>query len=98
MGGSLGLALRERAGADVTGFDPDAATREQALEHGCAARVVASVGEACEAAELVVVCAPVAQLPVAVGAALGAAPSSATVTDIGSTKANLVRGVAAGDR
>ncbi len=98
MGGSLGLALRERAQADVVGFDPDHAVREQALERGCAAEVHDAVGPACADADLVVVCAPVAQLPAAVAGALAAAPERATVTDIGSTKANLVRGIAAEDR
>jgi prephenate dehydrogenase len=98
MGGSLGLALRDRAGAEVSGFDPDQLTREQALERGCVDTVHATIGEACERADLVIVCTPVAQLPSAIAAALDAAPAAATVTDIGSTKANVVRGIAAADR
>ena len=35
MGGSLGLALREQAGAHVTGFDLDPAEAAIALERGC---------------------------------------------------------------
>ena len=48
------------------------------------------LASACQGADLVVVCAPVAQLPAAVAATVAAAPATATVTDIGSTKANVV--------
>ena len=62
--------------------------REQALERGLRRHAAHdAVGRACADADLVVVCAPVAQLPAAVAGALAAAPASATVTDIGSTKA-----------
>ena len=39
MGGSLGLALREQAGAHVTGFDLDPVEAAVALERGCVDRV-----------------------------------------------------------
>lgn len=98
MGGSLGLALQARAGATVVGSDPDPAAREAALERGCASTAHADLAEACADADLVVVCAPVAQVPGAVREALAASPTAATVTDIGSTKANVVRAVPADQR
>jgi prephenate dehydrogenase len=98
MGGSLGLALRERGGATATGFDPDPAARAAALERGCVDAATDTLEAACADAELVVVCAPVAQLPVAIAAALAAAPPRATVTDVGSTKGQVVRAVPAADR
>ena len=39
MGGSLGLAARERAGAEVAGYDPDPAARAAAVERGCVTTV-----------------------------------------------------------
>src|SRR5262245_23043928 len=98
MGGSLGLALASRAHATVRGYDPDPAARAAALERGCVASAHATIAEACSDAELVVVCAPVAQLPAAVAATVAAAPPDATVTDIGSTKANVVRRIDGDDR
>jgi prephenate dehydrogenase len=98
MGGSLGLALAARAGAVVAGHDPDPEARRAALARGCVAAAHDTLDEACAEADIVVVCVPVAQLPDAVGAALRAAPAQALVTDIGSTKANVVRSVPAGER
>ena len=98
MGGSLGLALRHRVDAHVDGYDPDPAARLDALARGCVTAVHDDVRAACAEAEFVVVCAPVAQLPSAVAAALEAAPPDATVTDIGSTKTQVVRSVPPADR
>jgi prephenate dehydrogenase len=98
MGGSLGLALAQRAGAAVVGYDPDPAARDAALERGCVVRAHDDLAAACAGADLVIVCAPVAQLPGAVADALAAAPAGATVTDVGSTKANVVRSVPDADR
>jgi prephenate dehydrogenase len=98
MGGSLGLALRERAGMRVAGYDPDPAARAVALERGCVERAAEDLQSACEGAGLVVVCAPVAALPAAIAAVLEAAPGDATVTDVGSTKANVVAAVPAHQR
>ena len=98
MGGSLGLALAGRAGASVRGYDPDPAARAIAVERGCVEAAEADLESACRGADLIVVCAPVAQLPAAVAATVAAAPPDATVTDIGSTKANVVRSIEGADR
>lgn len=98
MGGSLGLALRERAGAVVHGCDPDPEARSAALDRGCVDTAAADLAAACDGADLVVVCAPVAQIATAVAEVLDLAPATATVSDIGSTKANVVRSVPAGAR
>ena len=50
MGGSLGLALAGRAGAEVTGYDPDPAARAAALERGCVQAVHDEIGAACAGA------------------------------------------------
>jgi prephenate dehydrogenase len=97
MGGSLGLAARERAGWDVAGYDPDPAARAAASERGCVASVHAELAGALAGAELVVCCSPIGELPATVAEALAGAPD-ATVTDIGSTKAAVVASVAKADR
>ena len=49
-----------------------------------------SLQAAIEDAELVVVAAPIAQLPATVAAVLAATGAETTVTDVGSTKASVV--------
>ncbi len=98
MGGSLGLALREHAGVAVRGHDPDPAARQAALDRGCVESAHDDLATACAGASLVVVCAPVAALPGAIEAVLDVAPAEATVTDVGSTKANVVASVPAAHR
>jgi prephenate dehydrogenase len=95
MGASVALAARRR-GDDVAGWDPDphaldAAVKRDALEPA------GSLEEAAEGAELVVVAAPIAQLPSTVAAAL-AASGDATVTDVGSTKSSVVAAAAGSPR
>ncbi len=91
MGGSLGLAARERAGvAAVRGWSRTRETLELALERGAITHVCASLEETVEGADLVVVATPVRIVADTVKAALRAAPG-AIVTDVGSTKAPLMR-------
>jgi prephenate dehydrogenase len=88
IGGSVGLAARERLGAHVTGFDPDPAVRARALELGAidtAAAEPAQLGDA----DVAVAAVPVHALAEAVAAACAACPG-AVVTDVGSTKRALV--------
>ena len=92
IGGSIGLAARERARASVRGHDPGdgvlpAALERQAIDEGCD-----SVAEAVAGAEVVFVAAPVGALPAAVDAALSAAGPDCVVTDVGSTKRAVVGG------
>lgn len=92
MGGSLGLAARERAGvAEVRGYSRTEATLEAALEAGAITRACASLDEAVEGADLVFVCTPVRLVGEHVKQALAAAPEQAVVSDVGSTKGPLMR-------
>ncbi len=95
MGASVALAARAR-GDDVVGFDPDPDALAAAVARGAVA-AAASHDEAVAGAELVVVAAPIAHLPSAVTAALGAA-GDATVIDVGSTKASVVAAAAGSPR
>lgn len=87
MGASVALAARAR-GDEVAGWDPDPEALAAAAARG-AVDPAGSLDQAVADAELVVVAAPIAQLPATVAAVL-AAPGDATVTDVGSTKASVV--------
>ena len=97
MGGSLGLALRERARAEVVGFDIADGEAAIALERGCVDRVAPTLAAACADADVVVVATPVSAIADAIEQAT-AATTTATITDLGSTKGELVAAVPAGVR
>ena len=90
IGGSIGLAARERVGASVSGWSRSRSTLERALELGAIDRAGDSLADAVGDAEAVFVCAPVGVLPDVVREALAAAPSDCVVTDAGSTKRSVV--------
>jgi prephenate dehydrogenase len=86
IGGSIGLAARGRAGAEVCGYDPDAAVRAKALELGAIDMQAPDVAAAVASADVVFVAAPVGALSEAVRTALTAAGPDCVVSDVGSTK------------
>jgi prephenate dehydrogenase len=86
IGGSIGLAARERAGAKVCGYDPDPRVRARAFELGAIDAQAADIAGAVRGADVVFVAAPVGALGATVSAALAAAGPDAVVTDVGSTK------------
>jgi prephenate dehydrogenase len=93
IGGSVGLAARERAGAEVVGWDPDEETVAAALARGALDAAAPSVADAVAGADSVFACAPVQALPGLVRAALAEAPRDCVVTDVGSTKRGLVEDI-----
>jgi prephenate dehydrogenase len=90
VGGSVGLAARERLGAEVRGYDPAPGVLDTALARGAVAHACGSVAEALDGASAAFVAAPVRALPGAVRQALAAAGPECVVTDVGSTKRELV--------
>jgi prephenate dehydrogenase len=92
IGGSIGLAARERADARVRGYDPAPGVLEEARERGAIDEACGSLEEAVAGAETVFVAAPVGALPASVDAALAAAAPECVVTDVGSTKRAVVEG------
>ncbi|HKJ35765.1 MAG TPA: prephenate dehydrogenase/arogenate dehydrogenase family protein, partial [Solirubrobacterales bacterium] len=94
IGGSIGLAARERGGAEVRGFDPDPGTAERARELGVLDLVADSVPEAVAGAEVVICAGPVRALPGLVREALEASEAGVVVSDVGSTKLELAESVA----
>jgi prephenate dehydrogenase len=93
IGGSIGLAARERLGATVSGYDPAPGTVATALERGALDRGCESPEEALEDAEVAFVAAPVGVLPAVVVRALVAAGTDCVVTDVGSAKRTVVAAV-----
>ncbi len=93
MGGSLGLALRERAGATVVGADRDADEAAVALERGCVDRVAPSIAEACADADVVVVATPVSAIADVIAEIAATVDGDLTITDLGSTKGHVVAAV-----
>jgi prephenate dehydrogenase len=90
IGGSVGLAARERLGAHVTGWDPDPDVRARALAVGAIDAAVALPDQLGEGGvDVAVVAVPVHALAEAIAAACAACPD-AVVTDVGSTKRALV--------
>src|SRR5689334_12923581 len=84
IGASAGLAAR-RAGVErVTGWDPDPDALRVAAERG-AVEAVEDIAAAVAGADLVLVAAPMASLPLQVRETLALAPDGSTVTDVGST-------------
>jgi prephenate dehydrogenase len=88
IGGSVGLAARERLGAWVVGFDPDPQVRERALALGVVDEVVDDPSRF-GAADVALVAAPVHALAERIAEAC-AHVAGAVVTDVGSTKRALV--------
>jgi prephenate dehydrogenase len=92
IGGSVGLAARQRLGAEVIGWDPAADALETAVRVGAIDRAAPDLGAALEGAEAALVATPVGVLPATVAAALAAAGEDCVVTDVGSTKRAVVDG------
>ena len=98
IGGSIGLAARQRLGCEVVGWGPRRATLERAVELGAVDRLADSVGEACAGADVVFCASPVSVLPALVAAALEASGPETVVTDAGSTKRQLVMALGGDER
>ena len=91
MGGSLGLALRERRVARVTGYARRPDTRHLAVEGGfvdaCADSPYAAVVEA----DIAIFCTPVLTIPSLIAECRNAFRAGCVVTDVGSTKDQVQR-------
>jgi prephenate dehydrogenase len=92
IGGSFALALR-RAGAvsQVIGFDRDAAALERAAALGVIDTAGGSISEAAESADLVVIAVPVRAIAPVLRDVASAMQPGAVITDVGSTKAQVVQ-------
>ncbi|MCU0858698.1 MAG: prephenate dehydrogenase/arogenate dehydrogenase family protein [Pontiellaceae bacterium] len=92
MGSSLGLALKKRGmPVRVHVYARREETRAAALELGVADAVFADPADAVKDAGLAVLCVPVLTIPMLAKACLPGLKAGAVLTDVGSTKAELVR-------
>jgi prephenate dehydrogenase len=86
IGGSIGMAARRIADAEVHGYDADPRVLDAAIGLGAIDVEAADAAAAVEGADVVFVAGPVGALNELVAAALTGAPSDCVVTDVGSTK------------
>jgi prephenate dehydrogenase len=94
IGGSVGLAARELVeGAEVVGCGRSLERLDRARELGAIDRGTTDVEDALDGAEACFVCGPVGVLQELVERALAAAPGSCVVTDVGSTKRQIVEAI-----
>ncbi|MEX2139295.1 MAG: prephenate dehydrogenase [Pirellulales bacterium] len=92
IGGSIGLALRERKLArQVVGVGRRPESLQKAKAAGAVQRATQDLAEGVRDAELVVVCTPVRSIARHVREAAAACPEGALLTDAGSTKSSIVR-------
>ncbi|HMP73319.1 MAG TPA: prephenate dehydrogenase/arogenate dehydrogenase family protein [Kiritimatiellia bacterium] len=89
MGGSLGLALRQRGGVEVRGATRSPETARKALAAGAVDRMFEDAGSAVEGADVVVFCAPILTIPRLVERCRMRLEEGALLTDVGSTKLTL---------
>jgi len=97
IGASAALGARRAGVPAVTGWDPDSEALALAAERG-AVEPMRDLVTAVADADLVLVAAPVGELPQTVQDVLGHASREATVTDVGSTKRPVCAAAAADDR
>jgi prephenate dehydrogenase len=92
VGGSLAMALRRAAAAaSLVGYDRDGEALERAAALGVIDRAADSVSEATKGADLVVVAVPVRAIGTVLHDVSLALDPAAVVTDVGSTKGEVVR-------
>src|SRR5438445_5026561 len=98
IGGSIGLASRQRLDSEVVGFDPNRTTMDLAEVAGAVDHAAISVSEACAGAEVVICASPVSTLPELATEALDACGPDTVVTDVGSTKREVVAALGEDER
>ena len=91
LGGSIGLAVKQRRLADrVCGFVRRAESVDECLQAGAVHEAGQDLAGAIEGADLVILCTPLAQMAAIAAKLLPALRRGAIVTDVGSVKGNVV--------
>jgi len=94
IGGSIGLALRQRGlAAEVVGIGRQQSSLDKALDCGAIDRAELNLKQGVAAADVVIVASPVGAVIEHVCTALDSVSSQALVTDVGSTKASICAGI-----
>ena len=91
LGGSLGLAVRQRRLAGrVEGYVRRAASVAECEKLGVVTRATTDLAQAVDAADLVILCTPLAQMRELAERMIGSLKRGALVTDVGSVKGPVV--------
>ncbi|MCO5315425.1 MAG: prephenate dehydrogenase/arogenate dehydrogenase family protein [Solirubrobacterales bacterium] len=98
IGGSIGLAVRERGLGEVSGYVRNPERAAECVELGVVDWIETSIPAAVEGADIVFCCAAVGALPEMALEALAASGPDCVVTDVGSTKRELVATCAGDER
>ncbi|KQV56628.1 MULTISPECIES: prephenate/arogenate dehydrogenase family protein [unclassified Caulobacter] len=98
IGGSVIRAAREHGVVgEVTVADASEAHRARVVELGIAEHVTGDIAQAVKDADLVVIATPVLSIPELAAVVIPAMKAGATLTDVGSTKANVAEAFRAQD-
>ncbi|QDV22478.1 prephenate dehydrogenase [Aureliella helgolandensis] len=90
LGGSLGMALRDRELAGcVVGVGRRETPLREALALGALDEFTLNLSEACQNADLAIICTPVQLVADQIRACRAAMPAGGLITDVGSTKATI---------
>lgn len=99
LGGSVALMLRRAfPELEIVGCARRSATLEMALRTGAATEITADPQAACKGADLIIISTPVTSIADQVIAAAAVCDEDALITDVGSTKAQIVQQVEADAR
>lgn len=91
IGGSIGLALRKRKLAKkIIGIGRRKASLAKALALKCVTETTTSIARGVKQADLTIVCTPVELIPAQVAAVRRNCPNGSLITDVGSTKSEVV--------
>lgn len=94
IGGSIGLALRQRGLCRrIVGVGRRTSTLTAARRHGAIDAATTQIARGVGEAQLVVVCTPVEQVVGHVLEVMAHCPADTLITDVGSTKSSIVHGV-----
>ena len=96
IGGSIGLALRQRKLTNqIVGIGRREASLKAALAHGCVTQTTTDLAAGVRQADLIIVCTPVDSIACFAQEAAQYCPISCLITDAGSTKAQIVTAIEA---
>lgn len=90
IGGSIGKAVRERGLGEVVGWVRDASRADECLKSGAVDEIASTLEEAASGAEIVFSCVSVGALPEVTERILESVGEETVVTDVGSTKGDLM--------
>lgn len=94
MGGSIGLALRQRGLADdIVGIGRRMSSLREAEALGTVTRTTTSLPQGVASAELIIICTPVRTIADFAIDSAQHAPRGAMITDVGSTKGHLLENI-----